>query len=250
MATRRFVKPDAVSLQLQLPTNRTARAHNRQVEQKVAGKKIQRKPGRPRKAQPSATAITHQPRPKLGKKAVLHLTLKLRRGLPNLRREKAFTAIQRSFYKYSRGEGFRLTQFSVQSDHVHLIAEADSKPALSRAMQRLGISLAWQLNIVWEKLTGSKPGGLYKERYHERVLESPLEVRRTLLYVLANGKKHGVVKPHERDHYSSAYYFDGFEKVAARPTPEGLIANATAWLLVRGWRDHGLLKIAEMPRSD
>ena len=173
LAKRRFISPDAVSLQLQFPTNRTARAHHRHVDEKVTGEKIRRLPGRPKKRVPVAIAISHYARPKLGKKEVLHLTLKLRRGLPSLRRERAFKAIERSFLKYSRGAGFRLTQFSIQNDHLHFIAEADSKPALSRAMQKLGISLVKRLAALW-----GVAGALYKERYHAHVLKSPIEVRR------------------------------------------------------------------------
>jgi REP element-mobilizing transposase RayT len=249
MASRKFVKPWEVSPQLALPANRSARAHNRQIEEKVAGKKIRRGVGRPAKKIKSAHAITHQPRPKLGKKEVLHLTLKLRRGLPTLRRDKPFKAIQRSFYKYSSGEGFRLVHFSVQHDHLHLIAEADSKKALSRAMHCLAISISRRLNGLWKKLGGAWTGRVFKERYHEHVLKQPLEVRNVLLYVLANAKKHGAIKAHERDFYSSARYFDGFAKVRAQKPPNELLERATAWLLTTGWKNYGLIKATEMPRS-
>jgi len=244
MGNRRFIKPDAVSLQLELPTNRTARAHNRQVEEKISGAKIRRKPGRPKKLVPVAIAISHYARPKLGKKEVLHLTLKLRRGLPSLRRQKAFKAIERSFFKYSRGDGFRLTQFSVQNDHLHFIAEADSKPALSRAMQKLGISLVKRLAALW-----GVAGSLYKERYHSRGLKSPMEVRRALLYVIQNGKKHGEVTGHERDGYSSAPYFDGFKGVAQKLDPGRLVAEPLNWLLTTGWRKLGLIRMSEVPAT-
>ena len=126
MAKRVFVKTEAVSRQLELPTNRSARAHNRQNSEIAADKRARRKPGRPKKLTPSAHAISHRQRPRLRDKEVLHLTLKLRRGLQSLRRGKTFEAIKRSFYKYSMREGFRLVHFSVQHDHLHLIAEADS----------------------------------------------------------------------------------------------------------------------------
>jgi REP element-mobilizing transposase RayT len=251
MASRKFVKPWEVSPQLALPVNRSARAHNRQVEEKITGKKIRRGVGRPAKKIKSAHAITHQPRPKLGKKEVLHLTLKLRRGLPTLRRDKPFKAIQRSFYKYSEGDGFRLVHFSVQHDHLHIIAEADSKKALSRAMHRLAISISRRLNGLWKRLGGVWTGRVFKERYHEHVLKQPLEVRNALLYVVRNGAKHGAVKAGERDYYSSAPYFDGFAKRKAKAPPQGLLAHATAWLLTRGWwREYGLLKENETPRRE
>ena len=243
MSYRKFINADALSAQLELPTSRQARVMNRQRNEKADGKKVRRGPGRPARKVKSATAITHQPRPKLGKQKVLHLTIKLRDGLPSLRRERAFAAVKRSFFKYSCGEGFRLVHFSVQSNHIHLIAEADSKPALSRAMQKLGISLAKRLDRLWKNA-----GRIYKERYHQRILELPMQVRHALLYVIQNAKHHGSITGEPLDPFSSAEYFDGFAGVEAKAPPTGLLASATAWLLTRGWRRRGLLELSEVPK--
>ncbi len=183
------------------------------------------------------------------KKEVLHLTLKLRRGLQSLRRGKTFEAITRSFHKYSLREGFRLVQFSVQHDHLHLIAEADSKSGLTQAMQRLMVSLARQLNFVWLKVTGKWTGRVFKERYHQHVIRNPKEVRAALLYVLRNALKHGEIRAGEQDRYSSARYFDGFCKGRPQAPPENLIAEASAWLLTTGWRALGLIESYELPAS-
>ncbi len=247
MAKRVFVKPEAVSRQLELPTNRSARAHNRQNAEIADGKRPRGKPGRPRHA-PSAHAISHRQRPLLRKKEVLHLTLKLRRGLQSLRRGKTFEAITRSFYKYSLREGFRLVHFSVQHDHLHLIAEADSKSGLTQAMQRLMVSLARQLNFVWLKVTGKWTGRVFKERYHQHVIRNPKEARAALLYVLRNVLKHCEIRRGEQDRYSSARYFDGFSKAKPQAPPDKLIVKATAWLLTDGWQASGLIKSYEVPR--
>ncbi len=179
---------------------------------------------------------------------MLHLTLKLRRGLQSLRRGKTFEAIKRSFYKYSLRDGFRLVHFSVQQDHLHLIAEADSKSRLTQAMQRLTVSLARQLNFVWQKLSGKWTGRIFKERYHQHVIRNPKEVRAALLYVLRNALKHHEIRRGEQDFYSSARYFDGFSKARPQAPPENLIVKATAWLLTTGWRESGLIKSYEVPR--
>ncbi len=183
------------------------------------------------------------------KKEVLHLTLKVRRGLLSLRRGKTFEAITRSFHKYSLREGFRLVHFSVQHDHLHLIAEADGKSALTQAMQRLMVSLARQVNFVWQKITGKWTGRIFKERYHQHVMRNPKEVRAALLYVLRNALKHHEIRQGEQDFYSSARYFDGFSKSRPQAPPKNLIAEATAWLLTTGWRELGLIKSYEVPRS-
>ncbi len=138
--------------------------------------------------------------------------------------------------------------FSVQKDHLHLIAEADSKPALTRAMLKLAISLAKRLARLWSKITGSKIGRIFKERYHQHLLKTPQEVRNALLYVIQNAKKHGEIPAHERDYYSSAKFFDGFANAKAQTPPDKLIAHATAWLLGTGWRRKGLIGMSEVPR--
>ncbi len=179
----------------------------------------------------------------------MHLTLKLRRGLQSLRRSKTFEAITRSFHKYSLREGFRLVHFSVQHDHLHLIAEADSKSGLTHAMQRLTVSLARQLNFVWLRMNGKWTGRVFRERYHQHVIRNPKEVRAALLYVLRNALKHHEIRAGEQDRYSSARYFDGFSKAKPQAPPKNLIVKATAWLLSTGWRKSGLIKSCEVPRS-
>jgi len=43
-------------------------------------------------------------------------------------------------------EGFRIVEFSVQGNHLHMLCEADSKEALSRAMNGILCGMARQLN--------------------------------------------------------------------------------------------------------
>jgi REP element-mobilizing transposase RayT len=76
-------------------------------------------------------------------------------------------------------------QLSVQSNHVHLIVETESKHALSRAMQGLGGRIAYRLN---KRLR--RHGPVLGDRYHSRALKTPLEVKRALVYVLHNHRHH------------------------------------------------------------
>jgi REP element-mobilizing transposase RayT len=50
--------------------------------------------------------------------------VRLREGLPTLRRKETRDAVARAFAAGRDRFGFRLTQFSLQSNHLHLIAEA------------------------------------------------------------------------------------------------------------------------------
>jgi hypothetical protein len=63
----------------------------------------------------------------------VHVTLRAGRRLPSLRKQSIFVALRRALARTSR-EWFRVVQFSVQTDHVHLVVEATDKMALSRGM--------------------------------------------------------------------------------------------------------------------
>ena len=139
----------------------------------------------------------------------------------------------------------------MQGNHLHLICEADDRRALSRGMQGLAIRIARGINRV----TGRR-GKLFADRYHLHVLASPREVRNTLLYVLRNGVRHGSSPAGPfLDVYSSAVYFDGWKEplglrfVADDDDGDRPVVAARAWLLTTGWRRHGAISFAEVPKA-
>src|SRR5262249_53716661 len=162
-------------------------------------------------------------------------------GLPNLRRDAARAAIERSFRAAGERFGFRLAQYSLQSNHVHLIAEANDRTALSRGMKGLLVRVARALNRLWKRR-----GSVFSDRYHARQLKTPREVRSALVYVLLNARHHGL-RICGVDLFSSGRWFDGWSRklVFASRSPA---AAATTWLLRVGWRRHGLIGFDEMPR--
>jgi hypothetical protein len=114
------------------------------------------------------------------------------------------------------------------------------------------IRIAKALNKLW-----NRHGSVFADRYHDRILKSPREVRNCIRYVLANGKKHAavgreVLVPQAIDVYTSAPWFDGFrERITVRgieaiPRP---VTHARTWMLTKGWRQHGLLSVHEMPAN-
>src|SRR5262249_17388392 len=134
-------------------------------------------------------------------------------------------------------------------DHVHLLVEACDRHALSRGARGLVIRLARKLNKEVRR-----KGAVWGDRWNGRALRSPREVRNTIVYVLANWKKHvrravGPVAP-----CSSAPWFDGY----ADASPEHLAALAEgvdppvqaphSWLARVGWRRRGLVRVREAPR--
>jgi hypothetical protein len=147
---------------------------------------------------------------------------------------------------------FRVAQFSIQHDHIHLIVESSSKQALARGMKGLACRLAKTLN----RSTGRR-GQVLRDRYHARALTTPLEVRNCLRYVLQNAVKHAEADPMPDldaivvdgiDPWSSATWFDGWQRPPP-PAADCPVAPARTWLLRSGWRRRGLLSRSEAPRS-
>jgi hypothetical protein len=131
--------------------------------------------------------------------------------------------------------------FSIQSNHVHLLAEAETGPALARGMQGLAIRLAKAVN----RLLG-RHGRVWSDRFHARPLRSPTEVRNGLIYVLLNGRKHGV-SGCGIDPCSSGPWFAGWRERIATPADLPPVARARTWLLAVGWRRKGLISIFDRP---
>jgi len=123
--------------------------------------------------------------------------------------------------------------FSVQTDHVHIIVEADSGDGLRRGINGLAGRLARALNRVWRRR-----GAVWGDRYHARALATPREVRNGLVYVLLNFRKHLRAAPGV-DPRSSGAWFDGWSHdPPTRPEPCPA-APARTWLATVGWRRAG-----------
>jgi len=57
--------------------------------------------------------------------------------------------------------GYRLIEFSVQGNHIHLVVEAPDVVALGRAMKGLEVRMARALNKVMKR-----KGPVFADRYH------------------------------------------------------------------------------------
>jgi hypothetical protein len=160
--------------------------------------------------------------------------------MPSMRSGHLSFVIRQALARASR-DGFRLLQFSVQCDHLHLLVEADEPTRLTRGVQGLAIRVAKAVNRVL-----GRHGRVWGDRYHARTLFTPREVRNALVYVLNNWRKH-VPKAGGLDPHSSAAWFTGWLRVRPRSDPPPVPAART-WLATVGWRRLGLLGIGESPR--
>ena len=160
----------------------------------------------------------------------------------NLRTKQARAVLVRCFAEGGERFGFRLVEFSIQSNHLHFVAEADTNASLSRGLQGLKVRIARGLNRLWN-LKGSR----FPDRYHLRVLGALREVRNVLNYVLNNARHHGHRYPGV-DPFSSGPSFSGWSTAPPHHFPHNiplpaplLLPTPHSWKLTRGWRTHGRL---------
>ena len=164
--------------------------------------------GAGRKRKSPRKNVPHIPRAKF-RRGALHVTMRLRPEIWNLRTHRCFRALQRGFAGGCERFGFRLVHFSVQGNHIHAIVEAPDAVALGRAMKGLEVRMARALNKVM-----SRRGPVFADRYHAHILKSPREALQAVRYVLENWAVHAAR--------------------AGEPPPSGVDPFCSA-----AWQEHG-----------
>src|SRR5580698_5091398 len=207
--------------------------------------------GRPKKR----GSVSHATRPVFAARYPQHVTLRLGTTSPAIAREWLMAKAIRPAIAASAKDWFRVVEFNVLSNHVHLIVEANDADTLSRGVQGLAIRIARRVNSALKRR-----GKLFGQRFHARTMKTPREVRNTLRYVLLNRKHHAKTQRFYAgwlDPYSSAIWFRGWNtpirmnagfnrqlSTLAAPTRE-----PRSWLLRVGWRRGGLLSYDDRPSS-
>ena len=192
----------------------------------------------------------HAARPTINCKRPLHITLRLRAGLANLRNREILKHIRKSILR-AQEFGLRINQYSILKNHIHLLVEVDDPVHLQRGMMsfngRLGRLLRRQPGFDAKKY----PRGLFTSRYHQKVIRNARQMKNTLAYVLLNASKH-FKRVAYIDEYSSGFSFRGWRELLG-PRFDGLIMaqvlsmeelgqpkrEVTApktWLGRKGWR--------------
>jgi putative transposase len=139
--------------------------------------------GRPRRAE--RASVVHRRRPVLKARFPVHVTWRMREGVWGLRKAVCFKVLARAFWRGGNRFGFRLIHYSVQGNHLHLLAEAEDERSLARGMNGLGVRVARGLNRLMKRR-----GKVLEDRYHGHILRTPTEVRRARSYLLQNAQKH------------------------------------------------------------
>jgi REP element-mobilizing transposase RayT len=200
------------------------------------------RPGAGRKRASARPGVAHRPRAEHHPRHPVHVTLRAGRLPASLRSTRIFPQVRGALARGSKEE-FRVVAYSVQSDHVHLIVEADSRGRLAAGLQGLAIRMAKAVNRAL-----GRRGTVWADRYHARSLTTPRAVRHALVYVLQNWKKH-VPGGRGLDPRSSAAWFSGWRNAKPTPPASSPVATARTWLARWGWRRHGLIDVREGPRS-
>src|SRR5262245_27671107 len=78
---------------------------------------------------------SHKARPRLAARHPVHVTLRMARGLPNLRSQVPMRVLSGVFRTARDRLGLRICHYAVQWNHLHLVVEAEDARALARAMK-------------------------------------------------------------------------------------------------------------------
>ena len=148
--------------------------------------------------------------------------------------------------------GFRLVHFSIQSNHIHLIVEAESRVELSNGVRAFSISVAKSLN---SKL--GRRGPVFADRYHAKAIAKPTQMRNAIQYVLTNWLHHRPAHHEvmeEVDPYSSGADFLGWKELGGTRQFERdggfervAIASPRLWLTREGWKRGGEISVLTVP---
>ncbi len=220
-----------------MPNQEMARRTKRgQVEIEFCPRHGGKRPGAGRKRVAPRPRVPHRKRLPLAPRFPIHVTVRLVAGLPRLRGAGPAKVLKAAFVRGCDKGVFRICQFSVQGNHIHLVCEARDELALARGIQGWKICVARRLNAYWHR-----KGKLFDDRYHAVILTTPRQTRNCLVYVLHNARRHGEAVA-TIDVYSSAWYFDGWRTDQWRrgldppDNPHGPpVAPAHTWLLATGW---------------
>ena len=182
------------------------------------------KAGRPPKG--ARAGVSHVRRKDLRGRQPVHVTLKSKAGIGYLRKQRVVSALEQAIKEARLRFGMRIVHYSIQGNHLHLLVEADDKPALSQGMQGLAIRLAKAVNRAFRR-----HGSVWADRYHAHVLQSPRETANALRYVLGNFAHHFPGEPFA-DPFSSVRFLGA----ASNDAP---VASPRTWLLRAGWLRRG-----------
>ena len=179
----------------------------------------------------------HTARPQLNSRTPSHVTLRFVEEVPNLRSEAFLNEFTRAIEK-AKAKGLAVSQFAIESNHIHLLIEVADNDTLTRGLLSLQGSITWGLRRAFRYF-----GSVFAGRFHLHPLASPREMKNALAYVLFNHAKHCKVEWFA-DVFSSAFAFGELHWFVGRTTRppkwqaqiDRSLTPARSWLQKLGWK--------------
>ena len=128
-----------------------------------------------------STGVSHRPRELITPRTPVHINFKVSTYI------QSRPALEILTYAMNKAKTHQLNivYYALQTNHIHLIAEAPNNQALTKGMRSLTISFAKRI----QKLKQTQQT-IQVERYHLHLLKSPAEVGNAIVYVLDNEFHH------------------------------------------------------------
>lgn len=129
--------------------------------------------------------VPHVRREGVSPRVPIHVTMRVAPGIWNLQGVAMRKLVLRALGEARQRLGVRVVQFSIQTNHLHLIVEAQSAYALSQGVKGLAGRLAKRINRAMRRT-----GRVFPDRFHSHVLKTPRQVRNAIRYVRDNSRRH------------------------------------------------------------
>ena len=113
--------------------------------------------GAGRKPKGEKAGVSHAKRAVLASRFPVHVTVRLEKGLPSLRRKEAYRVLKRAFAAGSERFGFRLVEYAKEGAQARIAFRPEGEE-MRRVMERLDIVIR-QEDRVLTRIAYADPGG-------------------------------------------------------------------------------------------
>ena len=138
------------------------------------------RPGAGRKKS-ADSGVSHTSREQLKKGGRALITLRILKGRPKLTSRDVSKLLKDVFTRAGK-DYFEILQYRIHERGIFLLVTAKDRPSLGRGMGGLGSRMSRQLNRLW-----GTSGTVYADRYEDKVLHTPAEVRKAMRGVGGGG---------------------------------------------------------------
>ena len=127
--------------------------------------------------------VNHMRRPQVEMRFPLLITVRLKKGIPSIRRESLLKELRETL-KETRVFGLYVVHFAMLPGEIRMIAEAADKRSLGRGMRSFGGRFGRAVRRFAAERGGERSGSVFLGRYRLQVLKTPIETKAALDSVL------------------------------------------------------------------